>query len=419
MNTKIIRLIILFCFPIVLSFAQGVIINNLKKAYQVENTKTEQLKALINLSNNSDAMHIDTFIIYSNKIKELIAPEQNIGKNALADSYLGTGILKKGFADSAKTICENALQGLNYNNEYKNSYTRIKRLEALIAIRMQEYQKALEIYFPLLNDAQAKKDTFYINVNTSSIGYVYMEMAQTKEAIKWFKKSLDYKYFGETKKYIGKIYSNIAAVYNEIDLNDSAEKYILLGLKLNEEFEQYSALANSYAIYSDILTDTKRILQAELPMLKAIEIRKQIGDPFFIVSDMAQLGIYYANNNQTDKGIAICKEGIKLCQHYNINAKLPFLYNTLAQNYKAANNKDAYSATLEKIIQLKDSIYAINSAKAIAESNAKYEAVNQQLQITQSKNAYRKKTIYLICSITALLLTTLLMMFFLRKKRKK
>jgi two-component system, NarL family, sensor kinase len=401
------------------AYSQTPTAEKLKKDYNIANNEAEKLATLIKVCSFTESFHTDTLLVYAYKMKVLVEKEDNIGKNALADFYIGSAILKKGLADSALNICSKGLQGLNYNNDYKQSFIKLKRLEGSIAIRKQEYQKALEIFFPLLNDALVKKDTFYIVNNLSTIGYTYMEMAQNKEAIDWFQKSLVYESFADTKKYLGKINSNIAAVYNELNQNDSAEIYILKGIKLNEAYEQLSALANSYAIYSDILTDTKRITQAEEPLLKAIEIRKQIGEPYFIVSDMAQLGIFYAINNQTKKGITICEEGIKIAKQFNINAKLPFLYSTLAQNYKAANNKEDYINTLEKIITLKDSIYTMNSEKAIAESKTKYDAVNQELKLVQTKKEVENGRTKLFFSIATLISAFALFLFIWKRKSMK
>lgn len=411
--------LLLFLFATVILHSQTPTAEKLKSNYFNAKSKNEQLETLIKICSFTESYPTDTLLRYAYLIKQLVAPENNIGKNALADFYVGSAILKKGMADSAALICSNSLQGLNYNNEYEHSFTKLKRLEGNIAIRNREYQKALEIFYPLLNDAQVKKDTFFIVSNIASIGLVYMQMAQNKAAIEWFKKTFPYEKFEPTKIFYGKIYSNIAAVYNELDQNDSAEKYILKSIDKNTSYEQLAALANSNAIYSDILTDTKRVGVAEIPLLKAIAIRKQIGDPYLIVSDMAQLGIFYATNNQTSKGIAICEEGIKIANQYNITAKLPFLYNTLAQNYKAANNKDAYINTLEKIITLKDSIYALNSEKAIAESKTKYDAQNQEMKILQKKQDIQKGKTTLLVSLAALITAIALLLFFWKRKQRK
>jgi hypothetical protein len=65
---------------------------------------------------------------------------------------------------------------------------------------------------------------------------------------------------------------------------------------------------------ADIYIATKRANLAEAPLNEALSIRKQIGDPYYIVSDISQLAIYYANISQPEKGIKASLEGIELCK---------------------------------------------------------------------------------------------------------
>jgi two-component system, NarL family, sensor kinase len=399
--------------------AQTRIVDSLKKIFVQENNPSKKTEHLINYCFYSESLHNDSLLYYSEMLKKMVADEKNIGKTALADFFYALGVYKKGLLDSAAVICDYALQGLNYNNEYNSSFIRLKRLQSNIAIRKQQYQNSLEILFPLQNDIIQKKDTLMQLFNNGAIGLTYMEMGQNEEAIKWFKKNIDFDFYAPYKRYRGILYSNLAAVYNEMNKNDSAEYYIKKSIEINNQYEMLTPQANSYAILSDILTDTKRIQEAELPLLKTIEIRKKINDPYFIVSDMAQLGIFYANNKQTDKGIAICKEGIEIANQYRLNAKLPFLYNALAQNYKAANNKEAYISTLEKIITLKDSLYAKNSEKAIAESKSKYNARELEIKLNESTIAKQKYFTKLLWSIAALVLVVLSAWLVWRKTQKK
>lgn len=116
-------------------------------------------------------------------------------------------------------------------------------------------------------------------------------------------------------------------------------------------------MANSLAIQSQLYVRAGQAALAEAPLNEVVSIRKLIGDPFYIVSDMAQLGLYYAHYGNPEKGIAICNEGIVIARKYNIDTKLLFLYSTLSENYKALGNNTKYAEVLEQIIALKDSVY--------------------------------------------------------------
>jgi signal transduction histidine kinase len=231
--------------------------------------------------------------------------------------------------------------------------------------------------------------------------------------------------------YSGVIYSNMAATYNELNKNDSAEYYIKKAIAVNRRKQNsLQFLANALAIEADIFIDTQRKELAETPLNEALAIRKQIGEPFYIVSDMMQLALYYANNNQPEKGTALCLEGIEMAKKYGLDSKLPVLYDALAENYKAAKNFEKYGETLVQIIALKDSVYEKNSAEALADLQARYNIqkiqntiIQQQLDITKKDYAITKKNYLLygllILTFFALIISYIIFKNYRRKQKMK
>ena len=181
----------------------------------------------------------------------------------------------------------------------------------------------------LLNESEKSRDTLSGLLALNDLGWINMEMDQNQEAIGFLKTALQNPAAHNTEKYgeyISFIYSNIAAAYSSINKNDSGEYYINKAIPLARKFENLTSLANSLAIKADIMSATNRNKQAEDELIEVVKIRKQIGDPFFIVSDMEQLAVYYYHNNQPQKGIAISQEGIDMAIKNNIDSKLPLLY---------------------------------------------------------------------------------------------
>ncbi|HLG40873.1 MAG TPA: ATP-binding protein, partial [Chitinophagaceae bacterium] len=152
---------------------------------------------------------------------------------------------------------------------------------------------------------------------------------------------------------------------------------------------------------------------------EVVEIRKLIGDPFYIVSDMAQLGLYYANNGQPEKGIAICQEGIDIAREYKIGTKFFFLYTTLAENYKVAGKTQQYAEVLEKLILLKDSVYRMNSAEALAEIQAKYDIQKKENTIIQQKLDLTRKNYWLYGSLVVMLFAAVAAWFIFKNYKRR
>jgi len=156
------------------------------------------------------------------------------------------------------------------------------------------------------------------------------------------------------------------------------------------------------------------------PLLKEmIAIRKLIGDPFYIASDMSQLGLYYAHYGQPEKGIAICNEGIAIAKQYHLDTKLFFLYQSLADNYKALGNYEKYAAVLENILDLKDAVYEKNTANALAEVQTKFEVEKKENTIIKQRLDIVTKNYWLYGSLIVAVFGILLLMLLFQNYRKK
>ena len=314
---------------------------------------------------------------------------------AMAEHYVATCFIKRGDLDSALKICERNIDKII--NEKGNAATLMKltAIKAQILIRKTKYKEGIAEVYKLLNTAEEANDTLMQMVAKNALGWVNMEMDQTSEALRWFYIALN---TSNNKIYHEKnsnIYSNIAAVHKQLHQNDSAEYYVRKSIAFSRKSENLFYLANCLNILADIYINSKRPALAEAPLTEALAIRKQIGDPFYIVSDLSQLAIYYANILDPAKGISTSLQGIDLANKMKLSSKLPYLYHALGQNYKAAGDYTQYSNTLEKIMLLKDSMNIANSAEARAEMDSRYNlAKKENLIILQKLDISKKNSLF-------------------------
>ncbi|RYF84131.1 MAG: hypothetical protein EON98_09685 [Chitinophagaceae bacterium] len=301
--------------------------------------------------------------------------------------------------------------------DLQNKYSFFKAQMMLKANRQKD---AIELNFKALARAEKNGDTLAQMVAKNTIGWAYMELDQNRDAINWFYRSINTSKNPVFYEKYNFAFSNIAATYNTIGKNDSAEYFIKQALYYSRIEQNLQALANSLAIQADIFIDTKRNAEAEASLSEALEIRKQIGDPFYVLSDMTQLAIYYAHNNQPAKGIALCKEGIRLAHRYNLSSKLSILYNALADNYKAAGDYQQYGETLQLLIAVKDSVYKSASAEALAGLQTKYDMQKKENTIMQQQFALERKNYWLYGSIIfSLMVLASLFLLFKSYRRKQ
>lgn len=252
-------------------------------------------------------------------------------------------------------------------------------------MRKNQYKEAIDMGYRTISGAEKLKDTIMQIKGKTLIGWAYLEMGQTSNALAWHLNALNTTSNTLLLEKYGILFANLALNYNSLGKPDSGSFYIAKAIAFSRKDENLFALSNSLAIQAQLFVSSGKASLAEAPLKEVIGIRKLIGDPFYIVSDIGQLGLYYAQNGQPEKGIAICREGIAMAREYKIDSKLFFLYSSLANNYKAMGDFEKYAGVLEDVIAIKDSVYQKNSALALAEMQTKYEVQKKEFTIIQQK----------------------------------
>ncbi len=293
--------------------------------------------------------------------------------------------VRKNYIDSALTIVDHIIPQYKDDKKRQDFYVNVLFLKSKILDRGNRYTQALTQLYEVVETAELLKDTTILIQAKTGIGWVQMEMEQYHEALKWLYKAL---YTSGNKifyKNYGALYSNIASTYNALGNADSAMLYINTAIKDARENNNLLFLATALNMEAKIFIDSKQAHLAEAPLHEAVEIRKKLNDPFYTVYDMSSLASYYATNNQTGKGIELCKEGITLAKQSGLSSQLLMIYRSLAENYKAAGKIAEYSTTLELIIDLKDSFNNINSSKLLADMQFSSEAQKKEKTIVEQK----------------------------------
>src|SRR6185312_11353409 len=82
----------------------------------------------------------------------------------------------------------------------------------------------------------------------------------------------------------------------------------------SREDQNLTNLANALFLYGGMMAEFNHLKEAEQSFKEAIEVRKKIGDIYYLINDMSQLGLFYADTKTPEKGIALCKEGLQLAE---------------------------------------------------------------------------------------------------------
>jgi signal transduction histidine kinase len=398
--------------------AQTPIIEGLKKQLATAKNAQEERAALEALCDQRFSLSPTAIEQYTNGLVSILQQSTSPKDSAKADYYLAAYLSRHNLLDSCRRLIQKHREEIDHWSNEPSWRIRFCLIEAILDIRSNRFTNALVIAHKGLEIAEQSHDTLNQIQALNTIGWAYMEMNQYRDAINWFLKALTVSPNQLWFERYSLVHSNLAATYNSIGKNDSAQYYISRALYFNRRQQNLQAEANSLAIQSDIFTDNKQLQLAEASLKKAIEIRQQIGDPYYIVSDMVQLGLFYAHNHEPEKGIVVCKQALKEAQQYHLTAKLPIIYEALAENYKLKKDYEAYAATLQQLMNLKDSVYLKNKAETLAEMQTKYD-VQQKENIIMHQHLQLVQRNYLLAGVTVLMLFAGLIAYLLFKNYRR
>ncbi len=414
-NRKCVTLIpVFFC---VFAFAQTRIIDSLKKEIVSQKNEHKKEQAVFLLCDQYRSLHPDTLFTYL-KMAEALAEKSKDKYDRIRPAfYKAVYLINKVQLDSAGRVIDQALAAFA-NTDHVNLKNDFLLLRSRLLIKSNKLKESIGNSLQVLQSAEFANDTLWQIKAKIFIGWGYMELNQDQQALNWFLEAVNLDSASGKKYSQPALYGNLTSVYVNLLKYDSAELWAERSVDLSEQKGDLTSLANACFINAGIYIEMHNNARAEKLMEDGLKIRKLIGDPFYIVSDIYQLGNFYAHNHEPEKGINVVTEGISIASRYNLRAKLYILYTALAENYQSAGNYKMYSEVLNKIISLKDSIYTRNSADALSEIQTKYEVQQRQNIIIRQKLDLTKKN-NLIFGTLILLGATVIIFYVVFRARKK
>jgi signal transduction histidine kinase len=416
-------ILVLFCLGFSgLSVAgQTKTIDSLKRQIAKAQTEEERIQDIFSLCELGYSVHPDTLMHYAEAAKNIALSMGNLHYQVKAD-YYKTGVLTtKGFIDSSLNLANDCLEILKTSVQDPLLESTLYNQKGRCFVRKNEYKEAISMGFKTISMAEKNNDVLLQVKGKTLIGWAYLEMGQLQDALNWHLNALHTTSDTVMLEKYAILFANLATNYNGIGKQDSAFYYINKGIRFARKYENLFALSNCLAIESELYVKSGQASLSEPILQEVVAIRKMIGDPFYIASDLAQLGFYYAHYGQPEKGIAACQEGIALARKFKLDTKLFFLYGSLADNYKAQGNTAKYASVLEDIIALKDSVFQKNSASSLAEMQTKYDLQKKENVIIQQKLDLQQKNYLFYGSLLLLFFVALsgLLLFSNYKRKQK
>ncbi len=350
--------------------------DSLKAVMNSNRPYNQQIDAAIKLTESYQLKDFDSTLIIGEKALQLARQHTDSLSVAELKRHMGVASYFKGKYDVAATNFYESAAILEKANDKKklaplyNDIGKLYRKTRDLDKAMENYDKAAALFKQL-------KDTGGISMILNESGVVYEYKADYKEAFNRY--------------------------YSSMQLAEAKGDSLSVSYSL-------SNMAGIYVI-------EKKYKEAENNLLRALHIRELLNDSFAIALTYSDLGV--AMNGKGD----YAKASSYLLLSNRLAEKLQYVelqsnnYNELAIVSKNEGNyQEAYEYFLKRSY-LRDSLFAMEKTKQIAELNAKYESAKKEQQIQQQRNRIRMQN-FLFVGIAGLVLLIAMLIHSQYRKNK-
>ena len=391
--------------------------DSLRRVISSRKDNQQKIPVLINLCEQFRFANPDSLLAAARELKQIGKQANDVSVLSYAEYFIAMYYGLSGNSDTAYLIATKNIAAMEKQNSNSLLLIKLYGLAGNCLMRMNRQKDALQIFYSALQKAENANDDEDELKAFNNIGWAYMELEQFQKAIVNFKKALAVISQNIDLDRYPTIYNNIASCYGSLTAYDSVYQYARTGIRVAEKVNDYAALANSYSIMGTFLSKQEHNEQALDNFSKAVAIREKTADPFFIVSDLAEIAELQSKTKNSSAGIETGLKALNIAIQNNITAKLPLIYTALADNYEKTGNYSEAVAVYKKLNMLKDSLYTDANPKALAEIQTKYETVKQEQKLQQQENRMHLQNV-LFLGIAGLLLLTGLLGYSQYKKNK-
>ena len=379
---------------------------------------TQRLKAILAYCSHWDSFSPDTLTLYTRQLQALSEKLKDKQGMLLTGFYQAVCLLQQNKPDTAVVIIDKAFASYKAQQQYNPMYLQFYRIKGNALLRMARYEQVTQLNYDLLKEAEAQKDTMGIALACLGLGNVSNRLQKKEEALAWYYQAMHLLRTDERKAGMSYLFNNMAIVHYKNNAPDSALFYIEKGLYHARISQNLTDYANAWFLKGGLLAEYGKTREAEAAFATGLDIRRQIGDVYYVVTDMAQTALFFLNSGQPKKGIALCLQGLEYQKENGSMAGYSELYQSLARNYKAAGLYKEAAETLEKYAVLKDSIFEHTSAEALAEMQTRYEVQKKESTILKQQFDLARKNWMLFAIAAAMAATILFGYVYLRNRRR-
>ncbi|MBL7702567.1 MAG: hypothetical protein JNM14_09965 [Ferruginibacter sp.] len=406
--------------------------DSLRNIISTSSSIEQKLDALRLLGREGNSLHADSLQLYASETQKLAITLKN--EEALLDaSLMQVGVYNKnGEPGKAIELADKEIAKKYTRPNLRYKQRRFYLSKGFVLNVINKTKEAQETFFTVLSKAENEKDILGQAVALNGIGWSYSNLNNIDKAIEWYKKGLGILKAANLnnrlhKEMVAVLQSNIGLAYYPLykksrdkKFADSASFYLDLSIHICRKLECTGVLAISLGTRALLLMDeVKDITEPEKMLLEAINIRKKLGQLYFIIADMSKLSEMYYQSHNYKKSIIACTEAIRLADSSGIKSDIIYLYEILARTLRADGQYEKYGDILAVQIRVQDSIDKVNTQTSLNELTVKYEVQKKEAVIAKQEYHLFKRKILLYTIIICVAVLLIIAFFKFRQIQKR
>ena len=343
---------------------------------------TEHLALALNTLGNilQYKSELDSSLIFTKKSLELrIKNNDSLG---IADSYNNIGIVYDQKADYSEAL-KNYFKALEIYDKKKDEKKQAMTASNIGVVykAQKDYRKSLKYYFMAYEIYGKQKNDFGLAVTSGNIGSTLIPFKKYEDALKYSKISEEgYKKLGYDR-FRGYPVANMAVVFDSLKNYKLASKKYLEAIKLHEQFENGTEVADNSKNYSEFLLRQKSY----------------------------------------DKSVEFAHKAIRFAEKADANLIENQAQHILAKNYAALGKYDLAYEYQQKHIEGREKIFQTEKTKSIIELETKYQTAKKDNEIILQKSKLFKRnvTVFSLSGLLIIVAIASLALFRSRQKNEK
>jgi len=395
-------------------------IDSLKDQYLVATDDSVQVHFLNMLIGEFYNYSTDSILLYTRKLEQIALENSNLDYLALANHHLGTTLLNQSHYQQAVDIYKSNIE--HYTASKKQDRAMSAHFNLAVAYsELGNLEESAKHYYEVLEYYEQTGDVVAAANVYNGLGIAYETFQEYDQAILFYHKGLTLlgpAYSNKIDK--ANIYSNLAELYLNSGLLDSAKYYIQEAIRINEILNLKWGLGYSHAILSAIALTEKQPSLAFEHAQKSMACRQTDGSPTEIAESHLALAKAYHELERFSEAQSHYLDALQLSDVNGYLVGTEASAEGLAKLFEQSGDYDRslHYYKLQRVV--KDSLRDQDKLMSLRNLEFKYAAVKKEKEITEQELRIEKQNqlrTYLILGLISVSLVSLFIYYRYRKNK--